>query len=108
MLGGFTDVKRMQLVLMIVVMFAAAACTSSTPKVEPSAAAKKSGSGIGHLRSGSNPSVLPGPILIVDEDNNRLLEVDPQGRVVWEFPRPGDLVGGQTFITPDDAFFTPD
>ncbi|MFZ1153331.1 MAG: hypothetical protein WAN93_00340, partial [Solirubrobacteraceae bacterium] len=28
-----------------------------------------------NLRRGSNPSVLPGPVLIADRDNNRLLEV---------------------------------
>jgi len=60
------------------------------------------------LWSGSNPSVLPGPVLIADRDNNRLLEVSPQGRVLWRFPEPGDLAPGQTFLLPDDAFFSPD
>jgi hypothetical protein len=64
--------------------------------------------GPGFLAQGSDPSVLPGPILIADEGNNRLLIVDPQGRVRWEFPRPGDLASGQTFRLPDDAFFTND
>jgi outer membrane protein assembly factor BamB len=62
----------------------------------------------GHLAPGSDPSVLPGPILIADKSNNRLLIVDPKGRVRWRFPRPGDLKSGQTFRIPDDAFFTPD
>ena len=44
-----------------------------------------------NLRPGSNPSVLPGPVLIADRDNNRLLEVSPDGRVLWRFPAPGDL-----------------
>jgi hypothetical protein len=52
--------------------------------------------------------VLPGPILIADRGNNRLIEVDPYGRLVWEFPRPGDLAPHDTFKVPDDAFFTPD
>ncbi len=52
--------------------------------------------------------VLPAPVIIGDEDNNRLVIVDPQGRTLWEFPRPGDLAPGQTFIRPDDVFFTPD
>jgi hypothetical protein len=60
-----------------------------------------------NLRTGSNPGVLPGPVLIADRDNNRLLEVSPQGRVLWRFPKPGDLAPGQTFLAPDDAFFTP-
>ena len=52
--------------------------------------------------------MLPGPILIADRGNNRLIEVDPYGRVVWEFPRPADLAPHDTFNVPDDAFFTPD
>lgn len=57
----------------------------------------------GHLQPGSDPRVLPGPVLIADEDNDRLVLVDPQGRVVWTFPEPGDLRPGETFKTPDDA-----
>jgi hypothetical protein len=64
--------------------------------------------GPGRLRPGSDPSVLPSDVLIADHQNNRLLIVDPQGRIRWEFPRPGDLAKGQTFIAPDDAFFSPD
>lgn len=62
----------------------------------------------GQLEPGSDPGVLPAPVLIADEDNDRLLEVSPTGQVLWEFPRPGDLAPGQTFLKPDDAFFTPD
>jgi DNA-binding beta-propeller fold protein YncE len=62
----------------------------------------------GHLQPGSDPSVLPGPILIADEDNDRIVLVDPQGRVAWTFPEPGDLRPGETFKAPDDAFYTPD
>jgi DNA-binding beta-propeller fold protein YncE len=51
--------------------------------------------------------VLPGPLLIADKLNNRLLIIDPQGRTLWQFPRPGDIPRGQTFLIPDDAFFTP-
>ena len=66
------------------------------------------GSGPGHLQPGSDPSVLAGPMLIADRGNNRLVIIDPLGRVLWEFPRPGDLAPGETFNVPDDAFFTPD
>jgi len=59
-----------------------------------------------HLAPGSDPSALPGPLLIADKLNNRLIMVDPQGRVRWQFPRPGDLKPGQTFRIPDDAFFS--
>lgn len=57
-----------------------------------------------HLAPGSDPSALPGDVLIADRSNNRLLVVDPQGRIVWQFPRPGR--GG--LPVPDDAFFSPD
>ena len=66
----------------------------------PSAAAR--------LAPGSDPGVLPGPILVADEDNNRVVEISPAGQVLWQFPRPGDLAPGQTFERPDDAFFSPD
>ncbi len=60
-----------------------------------------------NLAPGSDPSVLPGPVLIADRDNNRLIEVSPTGQLLWQFPRPGDLAPGQTFKVPDDAFFSP-
>jgi len=63
--------------------------------------------GPGYLQPGSDPSVLPGPILITDKENNRLLVVDPQGRVRWQFPGPDSLAPGQRFLIPDDAFFSP-
>jgi hypothetical protein len=64
--------------------------------------------GPGRLAPGSDPAVLPGDVLIADHHNNRLVIVDPQGRIRWEFPWPGDLMPGQTFLQPDDAFFSPD
>jgi len=65
-------------------------------------------SGPSYLQPGSDPSVLPGPIMIADKENDRLLVVDPQGRIRWEFPGPGSLSPGQSFLIPDDAFFSPD
>ena len=58
-----------------------------------------------NLAPGSDPGVLPGDVLIADEGNNRLLLVNPAGAIVWQFPKPGDLAPGQTFLSPDDAFF---
>lgn len=64
--------------------------------------------GTGHLQPGSDPAALPFPILIADKLNNRLIIVDPHGRLIWQYPQRGDLKKGQTFKIPDDAFFTPD
>jgi DNA-binding beta-propeller fold protein YncE len=70
--------------------------------------AERPASGAGALQPGSDPRVLPGPVLIADRDNNRLIEVSPQGKVIWRFPAAGDLGSGQSFRVPDDAFFSPD
>lgn len=64
--------------------------------------------GPGHLAAGSDPSALPADVLIADHLNNRLVIVDPQGRIRWQYPQQGDLGRGQTFLVPDDAFFSPD
>ena len=82
----------------------------------PSASAQPRGSpfpllpvgGPGNLAPGSDPSALPGDVLIADEDNNRLLLIDPFGHVRWQFPPSGSLPGGGLFGPPDDAFFSPD
>jgi hypothetical protein len=73
----------------------------------PVAASPESGI-TANLLPGSDPSVLPGPVLIADRDNNRLIEVSPQGRVLWRFPSAGVLAPGQSFRVPDDAFFSAD
>jgi DNA-binding beta-propeller fold protein YncE len=84
---------------------ASARAAHADPVADPSQHA--SSAPTANLRPGSDPSVLPGPVLIADRDNNRLLEISPQGRVLWRFPQPGDLSPGQTFLLPDDAFFSP-
>jgi DNA-binding beta-propeller fold protein YncE len=80
---------------------------SSAPQAHRHSGSAASGSS-GTLQPGSDPSVLPGPVLIADRDNNRLLEVSPTGSVLWRFPKPGDLAPGESFKLPDDAFFSPD
>jgi hypothetical protein len=47
-------------------------------------------------------------VLIADEDNRRLLLVDPHGRIRWLFPSPGDLRHKQVFGPPGDAFVSAD
>jgi len=54
------------------------------------------------------PGPVPGYLMIADRDNNRIIIVNPRTkRIVWRFPRPGDVKPGQSFHDPDDAFFTP-
>jgi len=50
---------------------------------------------------------FPGGLLIADRGNGRLLVIDATRHVLWRFPRPGSLPGGQRFRA-DDAFLAPD
>ncbi len=59
-----------------------------------------------YLQPGSDPSVLPGPVLIADRNNSRLLLVDPKGQILWQYPPPGTPTTA-AFRSPDDAFFGP-
>jgi outer membrane protein assembly factor BamB len=77
---------------------------AALPWQSPSAFSLLPADGPGYLAPGSYPSALPGDVLIADEDNNRLLVVDPFGRVRWQFPAAGSLPGGGVFGPPDDAF----
>ena len=79
---------------------------TSTLRPSPSPNVTDTRSGPGYLAPGSDPSVLPGPILIADEGNNRAVVIDPTGHVIWQFPRPGDLPAGETFQVPDDTFYS--
>ena len=55
-----------------------------------------------------SPGRIPGYVLVADRNNNRIVMIDPrENRVVWSFPRTGDVRPGQSFHDPDDAFFTP-
>ena len=54
------------------------------------------------------PGPVPGYLMVADRDNNRIIIINPDTRkIVWQFPRPGDVRPGQSFHDPDDAFFTP-
>jgi hypothetical protein len=50
---------------------------------------------------------LPGYLLIADRGNNRILVVDPQGRIVWRFPDAADLAAGRRLHFNDDTFVEP-
>jgi DNA-binding beta-propeller fold protein YncE len=113
------EIRRRRLVAMTVAVAVLAALIvlvqgHGSPSRGNPAARRGASSGVsadaragGSLRPGSDPSVLPGPVLIADRDNNRLLEVSPTGKILWRFPEPGDLAPGQSFELPDDAFYSP-
>ena len=119
--------------LVAALTMAAPACSSSQP--EPPAPAKKTDAAVstvpvtptptprprppnlfslspaigrGHLGPGSDPRALPGDVLIADENNNRLLLVDPQGRIRWRVPAPRGSAARAELPPPDDAFVSPD
>ena len=45
---------------------------------------------------------LPGDLMIADRGNNRILIVNPAGRILWSYPRPGSNV---SLYFDDDVFF---
>jgi hypothetical protein len=51
----------------------------------------------------SRRSGLPGDLMIADRGNNRILIVDPAGRVLFRYPGPGD----HTLFFDDDTFIEP-
>jgi hypothetical protein len=54
------------------------------------------------------PGPVPGYLMIADRNNDRIIILNPQTKkIVWQFPRPGDVRPGQSFHDPDDAFFAP-
>jgi outer membrane protein assembly factor BamB len=54
------------------------------------------------------PGPVPGYLMVADRNNDRIIILNPRTRrIVWRFPRPGDVRPGQSFHDPDDAFFTP-
>jgi hypothetical protein len=47
---------------------------------------------------------LPYPVVVADRRNNRLIEIAPDKRIVWEFPSPNLKI----YRGNDDVFFSPD
>jgi hypothetical protein len=50
---------------------------------------------------------VPGYLLVADRGNNRILVLDPQGRVAWRFPAPADVAAGRILHFNDDTFVEP-
>jgi DNA-binding beta-propeller fold protein YncE len=53
-------------------------------------------------------SPLPGYLLVADRENNRVVMVGPDKRIVWQFPGSHGSGSGGGLVGPDDAFLTPD
>ena len=55
------------------------------------------------------PGPLPYPILIADEQNDRMIEVTPDKRIIWQYPAPDTTAVSKSYgVSGDDAFFSPD
>lgn len=52
------------------------------------------------------PGPLPYPVLIADQQNDRLLEVAPNKRILWQYP-PSGRAHSPSGVPGDDAFFPP-
>lgn len=78
-------------------------CGQSGPKHDPKTAAPKPASSLPYGATAKS-SVLSGDILIADADNNRILLVTPQKKIVWQYPAPGQP---SALKDDDDVFFSP-
>lgn len=56
----------------------------------------------------SNNQAFPGTVLIADRGNNRLIEVNPAKKIVWQLNFNDLIPGLKPGFGADDAFFTPD
>ncbi len=55
-------------------------------------------------RSAGPTAALPGDVLIADSHNNRILLVNPQKQIIWQYPAPGHP---SALHDNDDVFFGP-
>jgi len=55
----------------------------------------------------SKLAALPGFLLVADRGNNRILVLDPQGRIVFLYPSRADLAAGRKLYYNDDTFVEP-
>jgi DNA-binding beta-propeller fold protein YncE len=73
-----------------------------TPSAKPAKPAKPHSSAV--LWRGKPTKILPGDLLIADANNNRMLLVNPEKQIVWQFPPPGQP---SPLRDDDDVFFGP-
>jgi DNA-binding beta-propeller fold protein YncE len=99
-----------------------AACGGGVQQTHaPAVALDRLGAAAAHAQTSADPvlarlglppvpagSALPGYLLIADRENNRIIVVGPEHRIVWRFPRAHEAAARRVFVGPDDAFVTPD
>ncbi len=80
----------------------------SLRKIEPSASAAvgESADAGGPSGSAAEPPPFKGKLMIADRGNNRIIVVNAQKKVLWEFPSKSHPAPPGGFYFPDDAFFT--
>jgi DNA-binding beta-propeller fold protein YncE len=94
----FALIGGLAVVIVIIVLLTSGGSSPTTSTTSsggnPLAAA---GTGAGHLAAGSSTSALTANILVADRNNDRVLSISPQGRIVWSVRLTG----------PSDAFLSP-
>ena len=55
----------------------------------------------------ANRPGLPGYLLVADRGNNRILVLNPQREIVWQYPTASDLAAGRRLHFNDDTFVEP-
>ena len=53
--------------------------------------------------SPADPFNQPGNVLIADQFNNRVIEVDPQGKIIWQFGDGASTPGAKSIVGPNDV-----
>lgn len=77
-----------------------AACGVQAPQHQ----AKSSPHPLKLYKSAGPTAVMPDDVLIADAHNNRILLVNPQKQIVWQYPKPGQA---SQLHDDDDVFFGP-
>jgi len=86
----------------LAVVLSACGTGSSAPK--EAAPAPKPPAANALWRSPGPTANMPGDILIADAGNNRIIMINPQKQIIWQYPKPGQA---SLLHDDDDVFFGP-
>jgi len=106
--GVFLNSSRLALLLtggLLLLSACAPFSTGAAPAPSKTGSPKPSAqkSSLPYKAQGSS-RILPGDVLIADAQNNRILLVTPQKKIVWEYPKAGTA---SAIRDDDDVFFGP-